>query len=447
MSLKTRLVLLVSVLTIALLGGLGLYLGGSLRSWTAEVVDADLDRRARGLAHEVEYEHGRLELDDGDLRRRGWPFRIEDSDGSVLFTSRVGWPTTSTPPLGFVTLEGLDGAPLRVLSLEFEPRHGRGERLMLRVAAPLTTFGELADRVRTGLLVALLLAVVLGAVGAAVLAQILLRPLRTLSQQVAGIGANSLGTRLETKGLDPELGRLALAFNGMLGRLGGAFDAQRAFVGRASHALRTPLASILSQAEVALLRERSPEAYRSALSAIAESARDSARLADGLLALTRADAAERGAEQEALSPSELSGELERLFAPRAEAAGLHFSATAPKDLVLRATRHRLREMLDALLDNAVRYTPRGGAVRFEARAEGGEVVLEVADTGLGIEVEERDQVFERFFRGSAATKSGQPGSGLGLSLVKALSEAEGARLVVESGPAGGTRVRLVYPGS
>ena len=83
-------------------------------------------------------------------------------------------------------------------------------------------------------------------------------------------------------------------------------------------------------------------------------------------------------------------------------------------------------------------------MRFEARAEGTEVVLEVADSGLGLEAEERDRVFERFFRGSAAAKSGQPGSGLGLSLVKALSEAEGARLVVESGPAGGTRVRLLY---
>jgi signal transduction histidine kinase len=277
-----------------------------------------------------------------------------------------------------------------------------------------------------------------------VLAQVFLQPLRRLSQQVAGVEASSLGTRLETAGLDPELGRLAQAFNGMLGRLAGAFDAQRAFVGRASHALRTPLASILSQAEVALLRERSPEAYQAALMAIAEAARGSAQLADGLLALTRADAADHGA-RDAVSVSDLALELGRLFTPRAEAAGLRFSAEAPDGLSVRATRQRLREMLDALLDNALRYTPRGGAVRFEARAEGAAVVLEVTDTGLGIEAHEQAQVFERFFRGSAAAKSGQPGSGLGLSLVKALSEADGATLVVERQHGGGTRARLRYP--
>jgi signal transduction histidine kinase len=449
MSLRLKLVLLVSSLTIVLLGGLGLYLGGSMRAWTTEVVDEELSRRARGLSHEVEYRHGRLEVDDDDLKRRGWPFRVEREGGGALITGSAGWPLTSTPALGYTTVEGADGAPLRVLSLVFEPHHGRGEQLTLRVAAPLSLFAGIAERFRLGMAVALVLAALLGALGAALLAQVFLGPLRRLSQAVAGVEASSLGTRLETTGLGPELGRLAATFNGVLGRLAGAFDAQRAFVGRASHALRTPLASILSQAEVALLRERSPEAYRAALTAVAEAARDSARLADGLLALTRADdAVGRGAERESVDLAQLAAELERLFLPRAETAGLRFSASAGSGLTVGATRGRLRELLDALIDNALRYTPRGGTVRFEAREDGGgAVVLEVEDTGLGITPEERAQVFERFFRGSAAVKSGQGGSGLGLALVKALSEAEGARLSLEAPDGGGTRVRVVYPGS
>jgi two-component system, OmpR family, sensor histidine kinase BaeS len=133
-------------------------------------------------------------------------------------------------------------------------------------------------------------------------------------------------------------------------------------------------------------------------------------------------------------------ELERLFRPRAEVAGLAWETTVPEGLTVHATHARLREMLDALLDNAFRYTPRGGTVRFTAREEGPRVLLEVTDTGPGIAPEEREQVFERFFRGKAAEASGQPGSGMGLSLVQALVAAEGGELAVAGPP--GTRVTI-----
>jgi signal transduction histidine kinase len=102
-------------------------------------------------------------------------------------------------------------------------------------------------------------------------------------------------------------------------------------------------------------------------------------------------------------------------------------------------------MLDALLDNALRYTPRGGEVRFMARAEDGAVVLEVLDTGLGVMAEEREQVFERFQRGSAASQTGAAGSGLGLAVVRSLAAAEGAQVTLEDAPGGGTRAQLRYP--
>jgi signal transduction histidine kinase len=447
MSLRVRLVLLVLTLTTLLLGGLGLYVGGSLRTWTVESVDAELTRRAEVLVHEVHFEDGQLEVDeDDDLGERSWPFRLETATGEVLRSDGAEWATRGLPAQGFATISGRAGKPLRVLSVSFQPDRGESEaRLVLRVAAPLSAFSGLAERFRTGLAVALALAALLGGAGAALLAGIFLAPLRRLSKAADGIEATSLETRLDTRGLDPELSRLAAAFNGVLGRLADAFATQRAFVGRASHALRTPLATILSQAEVALLRERTPQAYREALGLIAESARDSARLADGLLALTRADAAQGAEAPVEVRLDELAQELTRLLSPRAEAAGLAFSAHAPPGLALKTSRSRLREMLDALLDNAVRYTPAGGRVGFEARQEGAAVVLEVVDSGPGIKAEERTQVFERFYRGSAASQSGQRGSGLGLSVVQALAASEGARVELDEAPGGGARVRLRYP--
>jgi signal transduction histidine kinase len=361
----------------------------------------------------------------------------------VLLGSEVAWPAASLSGLGFVTTQSRAGEPLRVLSVAFSPHHGR-ERLVLRVAAPLTALSELGDRFRAGLLLALLLAAVLSAGGAALLAHWFLAPVRRLSRDVDELEARSLAARVDTTALGPELGRLAGAFNGLLGRVSQVVEGQREFIGRASHALRTPLSSILTQAEVALRRERDGASYRATLEAIAAASVDAARLADGLLALTRADAAAGASPKEDVVLRELGDELERLFRPRAEAKGLRFERSAPEGLKVRVTRARLRELLDALLDNAVKYTPAGGVVRFSARAEESAVVLEVTDSGPGIKPEERTQVFERFFRGSAAEASGAPGSGLGLSVVQALVTAEGAKLELGEATGGGARVTLRF---
>lgn len=455
MSLRVKLVLLVLGLLVLVLGGLGLYLRGSLRAWTLDVVDAELAHRAQELAGDAarrddDDDHDDDHDDDEQRRRgrahrerrgreaaRGLPYRLETEDGQLVAGDDLGLDPARLPPRGYATVETAGGATLRVLTLPVP-----GEGLRVRVTAPLSGFAELASRFRTGLGLALLGAVVLGAAGALLVAQVLLAPLRRLSRDVEGIGATSLDRRIDARGLDPDSARLATAFNGVLARLAEAFAAQRAFVARASHALRTPLAAILSQTEVTLRRERTPEAYREALGQVADCARDASRLADGLLALSRADAAGAAERAEPLALDALATVLTRLFAARAAAAGVELAATVEPGLAVSASRTRLREMLDALLDNALRYTPRGGRVELVARAAGERVRLEVRDTGLGIRPEERELVFERFTRGSAAATSGAPGSGLGLALVRALAEAEGASVAVEENPGGGTIVRL-----
>jgi signal transduction histidine kinase len=331
-----------------------------------------------------------------------------------------------------------------VLSERFTPRDGR-DPLLLRVAAPLGAAGKLVARLRQGLLLALALAALLSAGGAALLAHWLLAPLHRLSADVDRLEARSLAGRLETAGLDPALARLAVAFNGLLSRVAAVVEGQQAFIGRASHALRTPLASILTEAEVALRRERTAEGYRQSLEAIAASTRGAARLTDGLLALNRAEADRAPAAREEVPLDTFAQQLLRRFAARAEAAGLSLEASAPAGLTLRCAPERLGEAVDALVDNALRYTPRGGSVGFEAREHGAGARLLVRDTGPGFAPADRAHVFERFFRGSAAAASGQPGSGLGLSLAKALVEAEGGALCLEESPGGGAALALSFP--
>jgi signal transduction histidine kinase len=431
-------VLLVLSLTVLVLGGVGVVLTSSLRGWTEAVVDDELTRRADVLVNEAHLDEGRLELDDDDdLASRGLPFRIERTDGRLLIGSQA-WPSPAPTALGFVSVES---PAARIWTQTFVPRRGT-EPLVLRVAAPLTAYTRLSDRFRTGLFVALVLAALLSALGAAGLAQGFLSPLRRISGEIDHLEARKLEGRLDVRGLDPELGRLASTFNALLDRVSVVMHGQRDFVGRASHALRTPLASILTQAEVALRRERNAADYRVALESIAASTRDAARLTDGLLALMRADAATPVAK-ELVRLSELGAELERLFRPRAEAAGLTLELVTSPDAEVSVSRARVREVLDALLDNAVRYTPRGGTVRFSAALTGDVLALEVSDTGPGIAADEQPHLFERFFRGRAAEQSAQPGSGLGLSLVKALVAAEGGSLTASAPP--GARFRIELP--
>lgn len=443
MRLELKLVLLVLGLTTALLGALGVAVGGSLGAWSEEVVDAELERRAEVLVHEAHFEHGELELDDDDdLAVRGLPFRIETADGRVLFGTG-DWPAASLRGLGRVTVATRGGERVRVLSREFSPRHGPG-RLVVRVAAPLEAVTGVAARFRHGLVLALIFAAVLSGLGALALARWFLRPLNRLTAEVDALEARSLAGRLDPRGLDPSLAKLARSFNGLLERVAAVMAGQRDFVARASHALRTPLAGMLTEAEVALRRERTAEEYRATLAALVSTTREAAQLTDGLLALTRADAA-APAPREEVRVVELFDELARTFAARLDAQGLHLERAVTPEVVLVCSRARLREVLDALLDNAVRYTPRGGSVFLSARADGRAVVLEVADTGPGVPEAERARIFERFARGSAAEVAGQPGSGLGLAIVKALVEAEGGSVSVGARPGGGAVFSCRFP--
>jgi signal transduction histidine kinase len=453
MSLRARVVLLVVGLTAAILGGLWAALAGSFSGWSAEALEADLAGRAGKVAAAVEVEGGgRLEIEGENLpfgRDPGRPFRVLGPDGFAWASRRFPWGPAAeawSAPAS-APLADAEGRRWRVVTRTFEVsgEHRREPiRILVQVAGEEAAFVALGSRFQRGLLVALLAALVLGGAAAALLVHRSLRPLRRLAAEVDAIGPHTLDRRVSTAGLDPELTRLGAAFNDLLARLAEAMERQRRLVSRASHSLRTPAATILTQAEVALRRERSPGEYREALGEIAATARESAALIAHLLTLARLDERKDPPRREEVALAEVAGEVLRLLAPRAAEAGVELGAEVPAGLVARAERAGLRELLEALLDNAVCYTPRGGraGIRAEA-APGGGSELAVWDTGPGVAPEERAQVLERFFRGSGS--AGKPGSGLGLSIAQAIAEAHGAALELADRPGGGLVVRMRLP--
>ena len=260
-----------------------------------------------------------------------------------------------------------------------------------------------------------------------------LRPVAVLTEAAGRMAADGgrLGGRLpsdfETR---DELTDLAETFNGLLGRLEASVERERRFTSNAAHELLTPLATLRSEAEVALRREREPEAYRETLGRVVEDVAEMTGTVQGLLQLARAESLARPSDAR-LDVGELV--TQRVERVRTEAAsrGITLTADVAADVRLAAEAAPLAEVVDNLLGNAVKYTPEGGHVAVTLRhgADGGTCSgtarLEVRDTGPGFDEATCERLFDRFFRADTPEVQAESGSGLGLAIVKAIVEGYG----------------------
>lgn len=300
------------------------------------------------------------------------------------------------------------------------------------------------DRLRTDMLTASALSLALLAVataGAVLLATARgLRPLQRLSQQLGARSLNDLRP-LQGAGVPREAQPVVEAVNRLLERVHAGSSAQQAFLSDAAHQLRTPLATLRTEAELAVMQPHPPELAPN-LQRINEAAARASRLASQLLSLARSDATARAVLP--LVPVDLKAlgaEAAAEWVPRALEAGIDLGfdlqpATTSGHAVL------LRELLANLLHNALTYAGRGAQVTLRCFDPGTGAVLEVEDNGPGIAPDERPRVLQRFQRGAQAV--GQ-GSGLGLAIVSDIVAAHGATLALLDGAAGtGLRVRVTF---
>jgi len=298
-----------------------------------------------------------------------------------------------------------------------------------------------------------------------------LRPLEEIGETARAIGSGDLARRVEPTSERTEVGRLGLALNAMLGQLEAAFREREAserrlrrFVADASHELRTPLTSIRGYAE--LFRRGAsarPTDLAKAMRRIEEEAGRMGVLVDELLLLARLDQG-RPLERAPVDLAELAGEAvadARVVEP---ARPLRLDLERDGPVVVPGDADRLRQVLANLLANVRQHTPAGTAATVRAAQEGRLGVLEVADDGPGLDVEQRERVFERFYRADPARpRRGNPntndggsngegsdgaaagGAGLGLAIVAAVAAAHGGRATAASAPGGGARFRVELP--
>jgi two-component system OmpR family sensor kinase len=291
------------------------------------------------------------------------------------------------------------------------------EEGIVQVGQPVATRDELARGLSISVLMPMLLLIPLLVVLMGWLLTRGLRPLQETSQRVSDRDASRLDP-LPTDNVPAELLPLVQQINALLKRLEGSLDAQRRFLADAAHELRSPVAALALQAQLAE-RAHSPAARTQAFGELARGIERARRLVQQLLDYARLDPGVQSAPFAAVDLAQLAREVVGRYAAQAEAQEIDLGVEAPASVQLSGSAAELRSLLENLVDNALRYAPPGSAVTVSVRHDGEMIDLIVLDAGRGIPPAERARVFERFYRVQGdATR----GSGLGLGIVKAIVE-------------------------
>jgi heavy metal sensor kinase len=313
-----------------------------------------------------------------------------------------------------------------------------GRKFIVIALVPLDSLAQQLGVLRETFWFAVPPLLALAALGGYLLTRRGLAPLGVMAAQSRSISSQNLMQRLEIGHAAEELAILAASFNELLSRLDQSFESVRRLVQDAAHEIRTPLAVIRGEADVALSQERSPSEYRESLSAIQEESRRLSRLVEDLLNLARADGGHVHLRMEELYLNDLLAECCRAIQPLAAVRNINLECMATEDVVFHGDEELLRRMVLNLLDNAIRYTPAGGSVSATLAVEGHNIRIRVTDTGVGITPEEASHVFERFYRADKARARDRGGFGLGLSIVKWIAESHKGIVEMASQPGSGS---------
>lgn len=381
-----------------------------------------------------------LDMLDADLS-----MALLANDGTVW--DRVGtadeYPVFFPPDNGFVTRERGKHPrdEWRVYSVPVPADDPMG---WLQIVQQRTVMGQLRWHIYVGLPVALLFA----GIGGIFLATRVLRPIAAITQTTQAITANDLHQRIDYRGPQDEIGRLAATLDDMLNRLEAGFERERRISGDAAHELRTPLTALKGQIGVALSQDRQPQAYVVTLRDMESQVDRLIRLTSDLLFLARLEHQHGTEQHEPIMLADLLLALLDQVMRLAEEKRITLTGDVQPDLMFVGNMNLLIRLFFNLLDNAIKYTPEQGVVTVRACQEGDRVRVAICDTGLGIPADQLPHLFERFFRVEADRARGesvQSGAGLGLAIAHEIARAHKGSITVKSIPGHGSTFTVWLP--
>ncbi len=378
----------------------------------------------------------------------------------VQIDTPAGYPEGKSSNMGSGTFEQTDAERSAPVAYRAENVKGLGlvlvrdefvrtpsAALIVEVGESLTIYDRTVRRIQVLLVLVVVLAALVVVGGSYAVASSAVGPINRLIAAMGEIRSDRLSRRLGWSSRDDELGKLAQSFDAMLDRLEEGFARERQFISDASHELKTPLTVINANAQM-LERwaDRDPEIRSESLRAISEESASLAAMVNGMLLLAKAESGD-DIPREPVELEAVIAEAVRIGLPRAEEKGLSLQFRPPAGgahpLVL-GDANLLRQLFTNLIDNAIKFTERGG-VAVELVAGGGRAEVSVLDTGPGIDDEALERVFDRFYRTDVSRNRTVPGTGLGLAIVRSIARVHDGTVTAGRRSEGGSVFRVTLP--
>jgi heavy metal sensor kinase len=452
LGIRWRLTLWYGLVLAVLLTGFSAVVYWTLRHQLMERIDQGLTEELADVRYEVERATDApgllVWLDRRFAHHEGFDFQIIRSDGTRFFANdrltdktlplSPAVPDHPAPP-NFETINAGQGR-WRVVTVRVRGPEGP---LTVQVARSLAAFDHESAELLWAFLLAGPLTVAATLAGGYYLAGRTLAPVERITETARSISGEKLDRRVPIANPGDELGRLAATLNDMLDRLERSFTEMQRFTADAAHELRTPLAVIRNEAEVALRTPRPVEEYTRVLEGLLEEVVRLSEMADQLLFLCRQDAGLNPPARDEIRLDELLLAVVENMRLVADAKGIALVLADNHLCTVRGDPHRLRRVFYNLIDNAVKYTAAGGTVRVSTRREGNEVVASVSDTGVGISAEHLPRVFDRFYRVDPSRVG--DGAGLGLSICRAVVQGAGGSIMAVSNEGRGSVFEVRLP--
>jgi len=454
-SLRVRLTLWnTSVVLIAVMVAL-LAVREGLRFYLVAEIDVVLADEVKALILAVEQFHPDKEQVIAEMRRvsdshrdRGWHVRwLDEERRETIWASELA-PATPLTELSVSRPDERVWVSDTYRSVERRVNKPGIPSYYVRVGTPTAYIEEDVARVTRIVLPVSLALLLLAPLGGFLLAERAIEPLKTIIATTERLRPSQLNERLQIRGVGDELDQLAGKINEFLDKIGEHLREQRDFVANAAHELRSPLTAIHASVEVALDKPRSTAEYEDLLVSISDECEHLKHLVNQLLQLADTDVARDRAPREPVAMNDLIRKSVEMFGPVAEDRGVTLRTDFPREFVVNGHPQQLRQLVTNLIDNALKFTPRGGLVTVSLSEAGPrQVVLEVRDTGHGIPPEDLPRIFERFYQvdKSRSRAEGQRGNGLGLSICQAIAQLHGGAIAVNSRLGEGSAFQVTLP--
>jgi two-component system heavy metal sensor histidine kinase CusS len=447
LSITLRLALLFAAVSVITFAAVGAFLNGALVQRMQSHDDAELIAKARLVRHILDHTASlaALEADPDPVMFAvygddGFLLRLRTTSGRILLQTAQPsrpLPESSGVPLGqtITSDDVLDWQPAvgagRVVTAMALIGAARATPVQVTVARALPSGSLLVKNYAKDLVVAVCIgAMLVAGLGFAIVRQGM-RPLRSVIAKANAISTHRLNTRLSVEETPAELHELGTAFNAMLNRLEEGVQRLSGFAADLAHDLRTPINTLMVETQVALAHPRGAEEYQALLASNTEEYERLARMIENTLFLARVDNAQMALRRETLSAQKELARIRDYFEGLAEDGGVTLEVAAG-DVSLSADPILLQRAVSNLVSNAIRYTPRGGAVRLLAYKSPLGLDIVVENSGPAIAPEHVARIFERYYRADPARSASSHSAGLGLAIVRAIMHLHGGDVSAQS---------------